>query len=143
VVSVLWLALEPGGAAPGAGVEAGLAGLSRGEAWLWLGFRVVGSTLTVPLAEELAFRGYLTRKLVSPGFETVRPGHFTWVSFIVSSVAFGLLHGRWLAGTLAGMACEWALYRRGQFTEAVYAHLTTNALIGAYVLCFGRWWMWS
>lgn len=142
-VFVLWLALETPGAARGAGVEADLAQLSRGAAWLWLGFRVIGSTITVPLAEELAFRGYLTRKLVSPAFETVRLGHFTWLSFLVSSVAFGLLHGRWLAGTLAGMAYAMALYRRGRMGEAVYAHMTTNALIAAYVLRFGRWSMWS
>jgi exosortase E/protease (VPEID-CTERM system) len=142
-VFVMWLALETPSAAQGAGLEAGLAQLSRGAAWLWLGFRVIGSTITVPLAEELAFRGYLTRKLVSPAFETVRLGRFTWLSFVVSSVAFGVLHGRWLAGTLAGMAYAGALYRRGQMGEAVYAHMTTNALIAVYVLCFGRWSMWS
>jgi hypothetical protein len=37
-------------------------------AGLWLSFWVIGSTLTVSLAEGLAFRGYLTRKLVSPAF---------------------------------------------------------------------------
>jgi CAAX prenyl protease-like protein len=117
--------------------------LSRGAAWLWVSFRVIGSIITVPLAEELAFRGYLIRKLVSPAFETVRVGQFTWLSFVVSSVAFGLLHGRWLAGTLAGMAYAAALYRRGEIGEAVYAHMTTNALIAAYVLWFGHWSLWS
>src|SRR5439155_22367517 len=78
-------------------------------------------------------RGYLTRKLVSPAFETVRFGHFTWLS----SVAFGLLHGRWLARPLAGMAYAVALYRRRQMGEMVYAHMTTNALIDAYVPRFG------
>ena len=67
----------------------------------------------------VAFRGYLIRKLVSPAFETVRPGHFTWLSFVASSVLFGALHGRWLAGTLAGMAYAAALYRRGHVEEAV------------------------
>ena len=52
---------------------------------------------------------------------------------VVSSVVFGLLHGRWLAGMLAGMAYAVALYRRGQMGGAVYAH----------VLCFGRWSLWS
>jgi len=141
-VFILWLALEP--RAPGGpGVEAGLAQLSRGAAGLWLAFRVIGSIVTVPLAEELAFRGYLIRKLVSPAFETVRSGHFTWLSFVASSVLFGALHGRWLAGTLAGMAYAAALYRRGHVEEAVYAHATTNALIAGHVLWFGRWSMWS
>jgi len=141
-VFILWVALETP-ASHGEGIAAGLAQSSRGAAWLWLGFRVIGSTITVPMAEELAFRGYLTRKLVSPAFETVRLGHFTWLSFVVSSVSFGLLHGRWFAGTLAGMAYAVALYRRGSMGDAVYAHMTTNALIAAYVLRFGRWAMWS
>jgi exosortase E/protease (VPEID-CTERM system) len=140
-VFVLWLVLEV--PTQGPGIEVSLAQLSRGTADLWLAFRVIGSTITVPLAEELAFRGYLTRKLVSPDFETVRPGQFTWLSFAGSSVLFGLLHGRWLAGTLAGMAYAGALYRRERIGEAVYAHMTTNALIAAYVLWSGRWSMWS
>src|SRR5215467_8521665 len=142
-VFALWLVLERTDPAHGGGIVAGLAQLSRGAAWLWVSFRVIGSIITVPLAEELAFRGYLIRKLVSPAFETVRVGHFTWLSFVASSVAFGLLHGRWLAGTLAGMAYAAALYRRGEIAEAVYAHMTTNALIAAYVLWFGHWSMWS
>jgi len=142
-VFALWVALETADPAHGAGIVPSLAQLSRGAAWLWVSFRVIGSIITVPLAEELAFRGYLIRKLVSPAFETVRVGHFTWLSFVVSSVAFGLLHGRWLAGTVAGMAYAAALYRRGEIGEAVYAHMTTNALIAGYVLWFGHWSMWS
>jgi len=141
-VFLVWLWLEPR-APGGAGIETGLARLSRGAAGLWLAFRVVGSVVTVPLAEELAFRGYLIRRLISPAFETVRPGQFTWLSFLVSSVLFGLLHGRVLAGMLAGMAYALILYRRGQVGEAVYAHMTTNALIAAHVLAFGRWSLWS
>ncbi len=143
VVFVLWLGLETSGGAQNGSVVDALARLSPGVAVLWLGCRVIGSTITVPLAEEFAFRGYLIRKLVSPAFESVRPGRFTWLSFVGSSVLFGALHGRWLAGTLAGMAYAAALYRRGRVADAVYAHMTTNALIAAYVLWSGRWSMWS
>jgi hypothetical protein len=41
------------------------------------------------------------------------------------------------------MAYAVALYRRGQMGDAVYAHMTTNALIAAYVLGAGRWSLWS
>jgi CAAX prenyl protease-like protein len=110
---------------------------------VWLTFRVLGSVIVVPLAEELAFRGYLLRKLIARDFENVPLDQFTWVSFIGSSVLFGLLHGRWVAGTLAGMAYAWAVYRRGQLGDAVLAHMTTNALIAACVLLQGRWALWS
>lgn len=56
---------------------------------------------------------------------------------------FGALHGRWLAGTLAGMAYVLALYRRGAIVDAIAAHATTNALIACVVLAMGRWSLWS
>jgi CAAX prenyl protease-like protein len=97
----------------------------------------------VPLAEELAFRAYLIRKLIANDFENVALGQFSWFSFLLTSVLFGLLHERWLAGTLAGMGYALALYRRGQIGDAVIAHMTTNALIAIFVLTQARWSLWS
>src|SRR5262249_33434480 len=108
----------------------------------WLLFRIVGSVFIVPLAEELAFRGYLTRQLITSDFEDVPPGQFTWLSFLLSSVLFGLLHRRLLAGVLAGMAFALALYRRRELADAVIAHAVANALIAVYVLAMGAWWLW-
>ena len=99
--------------------------------------------ITVPLAEELAFRGYLVRKLISSEFESVDPRRFTWLSFLLSSILFGAIHDRWLAGTLAGMAFALALYRRGRISDAVVAHATSNALIAAFVLSTGSWSLWT
>jgi len=56
---------------------------------------------------------------------------------------FGALHGRWLGGTLAGMAYALALYRRGEVVDAIVAHATTNALIAGFVLATGSWSLWS
>ncbi len=102
---------------------------------VWKVFRVIGSVLLVPLAEELLFRGYLLRKLLSIKFETVDPRRFTWLSWLVSSLLFGWLHQRWLAG----MAFAYAQYRNGHLLEAVVAHVTANALISVAVLAFGYW----
>ena len=78
-----------------------------------------------------------------PDFEKNSIVHFTWVSFIVSSVMFGLMHGRWLAGILAGMAFAIALYRKGQLSDAIVAHGVANALIAANVLLFDQWSLWE
>ena len=110
---------------------------------VWVCFRVLGSVLLVPLAEELAFRDYVMRKLVARDFENVPLGHFTWYAFLISSVLFGLLHGRWIAGSLAGMGYALALTRRGQLADAVLAHMTTNACIAVYVLSHNAWALWS
>jgi CAAX prenyl protease-like protein len=98
---------------------------------------------TEHLAEELAFRGYVIHKLVTQDFETVPLGRFTWFACLLSSILFGLLHGRWLAGTLAGIGYALALRQRGQLADAIVAHMTTNALIAAYVLSHQAWGLWS
>ena len=141
----IWMALEPLHHPDGANtaLASGLAQLPKAGAMTWLAFRVVGSVITVPIAEELAFRGYLIRRLVASDFTTVRPGQFTWLSFVISSMLFGALHGRWLAGTLAGMAYALTLYRRGEIVDAIAAHATTNALIAGFVLATGSWSLWS
>jgi exosortase E/protease (VPEID-CTERM system) len=143
-VFVLWLALEP--AASQAQTErlaSTLAGVPAKWVSAWLVFRVLGSVVIIPLAEELAFRGYLPRRLQSADFTQVPLGRFTWTSLVLSSLLFGLLHGRWLAGTLAGMAYALALRRRGNLSDAVLAHAVTNALLAAYVLATGAWSMWT
>ncbi|HEV3203310.1 MAG TPA: exosortase E/protease, VPEID-CTERM system [Gemmataceae bacterium] len=101
---------------------------------VWLIFRTLGSVLTVPLVEELAFRGYFPRRLISPDFQEVPLGKFTWLSFLVSSLLFGALHTRWLAGIAVGMLYVLVLYRRGKIGDPVIAHATTNFLLVVYVL---------
>jgi exosortase E/protease (VPEID-CTERM system) len=142
-VYLLWLALEPRADNPAAAALAsGLAGLPRVLAVVWLVCRVLGAVVTVPLAEELAFRGYLTRRLLARAFHTVPPGRFGWVPFLASSLLFGTLHGRFVAGTLAGVVYALVFYRRGRLGDAVLAHAVTNALLAAHVLATGSWSLW-
>jgi exosortase E/protease (VPEID-CTERM system) len=141
-VFALWMALDlpPTATEPATPWPAGRA---RGWAAVWLAFRVVGSVAVVPIAEELAFRSFLIRRLIGSDFTDVPPGRFTWGSFVISSLLFGALHGRWLAGTLAGLFYAVALYRRRELSDSVVAHATTNALIAAYILATGSWSMWN
>jgi exosortase E/protease (VPEID-CTERM system) len=143
-VFVVWLGLEWAmgftGEAPA--IPKALDEMPAGLATAWLIFRVLGSVVTVPMAEELAFRGYVLRRLVSPDFDKISL-RFTWLSFLLSSVLFGALHGRWLAGTVAGMFYAWAMYRRSRVGDAIMAHAVTNALIVADVLILGNWNLWS
>jgi exosortase E/protease (VPEID-CTERM system) len=138
----VWMFLEPEGHDRSTVLAEGLAQLPAWLTVVWVGCRVLGSVLTVPIAEELAFRGYVLHKLVARDFETVRPGQFTWFACLVSSILFGVLHGRWLAGILAGVGYALALRQRGQLADAVVAHMTTNALITTYVLSLHAWSLW-
>jgi exosortase E/protease (VPEID-CTERM system) len=108
----------------------------------WWVMRVIGSIAIVPLAEELAFRGYLLRRLVSADFEHVPPQRAGWVAVLVSSTVFGLLHGAWLAGIVAGVLFALAYRRRGRLFDAVLAHAWANGLLAAAAAATGRWSIW-
>ena len=143
VTFAIWIALVPSGPA-GEPLPAALQSVPFAWAAAWLAVRIVGYTVTAPLVEELAFRGYLTRRLMRSDFEHLPLGLFSWFSFVVSSLLFGALHGGlWLAGTIAGMTFALALYQRRAIGDAVVAHATTNGLIAMYVLTTGRWSMWG
>ena len=141
-VFLLWIALEPRMQDAGQVLAAAVDDLPRGWAVVWVGFRVLGSVVTVPLAEELAFRGYLIRRLTGGDFQTIPPGRFTAFACLASSLLFGAMHGRWLAGSLAGLAYALALRQRGELADAVLAHAVTNGLLAAYVLTTGAWGFW-
>jgi exosortase E/protease (VPEID-CTERM system) len=92
------------------------------------------SVILVPAAEELAFRGYLLRRVISSDFTEVSPSAFELRSFVISSVAFGMLQSSWVAGTVAGMLYAFAQYRRGRLEDAFLAHAVTSLLAFAYSL---------
>lgn len=120
--------------------------LAAWPSWLragWLSVRVLAAVVTVPIAEELAFRGFLVRRLMASDFESVGFQRFSFTAVLISSIAFGLLHGdRWLAGIAAGISYACAQKARGNFADAVVAHAITNALIAATVLWGGYWRLW-
>ena len=144
IAFLMWLALTRVAAGPS---YAGMAGELRalpnfvGAAWLFC--RIAASVVTVPIAEELAFRGFLLRYLISRDFERVRPQAFTWLSVLISCLAFGVLHGsQWLVGTIAGALYTGAYLRRGRIGDSVLAHATTNALLAGWILWSGDWSLW-
>ncbi len=142
-VFAVWIALVPRhDAASAEPLVEGLAALSPPAQFSWIALRVVGSVALVPIVEELAFRGYLLRRLVSANFTEVPYRTLTFISFAVSSLAFGLMHSALLAGTLAGMAYALAQYRRGRLIDAIAAHAVTNGLIAVDVLVNDAWALW-
>ena len=139
-----WMALEwaiegwPAEAAPPA------LQMAPGPArWGWIVARLLGAVVAVPLAEELAFRGYLIRRLATEEFDRLPPAQFTIWTLVASSVLFGAMHGtRWMAGIAAGLLYALAYLRKGQLADAVMAHAVTNGLIAAVVLGLGWWKLW-
>ncbi len=143
VVFAGWVALEAFAPQQGAALLGGLRDMPVAKALSWLAVRVVGSVVVIPIVEELAFRAYLIRRLARADFESVPFTSLPLLPVLASSIAFGLMHDRWVAGTLAGLAYAWILQRRGQLADPVAAHMTTNALIAAAVLLAGQWGLWA
>jgi exosortase E/protease (VPEID-CTERM system) len=108
--------------------------------WGWIISRVTATVLTVPVAEELAYRGFLMRRLQARDFDTLPYQRVGWTAIVVSSIVFGAAHGAlWLPGCFAGFAYAWIVRHRGQLGEAVTAHMTTNLLVASVALASGNW----
>jgi exosortase E/protease (VPEID-CTERM system) len=110
---------------------------------IWIVCRCAASVLVIPIAEELAYRGYLMRRLVNFDFESVPYRSVGWVALTVTAIIFGLAHGvMWLPGIAAGMAFGTLAIRRNSIGEAVVAHVTANALVAITVLGWDQWQLW-
>lgn len=134
----LWVATDPGDG-DAAALQTWLASLPLWLAALWIACRALGAIILVPMTEELAFRGFLQRALVRRDFFTVAPGHFTWLSFVATSLLFGLMHERWFAAALAGAIYALLVYRTNRLSDAIGAHMATNAVIMVWAIIMQQW----
>ena len=141
-VFVIWMALVPASAVQTQSMADNLSSASAPAALLWLLFRALGACLFIPIAEELAFRGYLLARLSGQEPMIASRLPFRWLAFLSSSLLFGLLHDAWLAGTIAGACYALARYRRGDTRDAIVAHMVTNTLLTLYVMTTGEWSYW-
>jgi CAAX prenyl protease-like protein len=105
-------------------------------------FRIAGAVLVVPLMEELFWRSFLIRYIINSKFDTVPLGTFTWASFLITVVLFGLEHNYILAGIMAGIFYNLLLYRTRSIAQCVLAHAVTNLMLAVYVLASGKWQFW-
>jgi exosortase E/protease (VPEID-CTERM system) len=140
VVFVLWTGKHALDHSP---MPAPLAAAGAATRIAWIAIRVVSAAITVPIAEELAFRGFLLRRLVAADFEPVAFQPVRWLPILISSAIFGVLHGdHQAAGIAAGVLYALAASWRGRLSDAIAAHATTNALLAVAVLVFHNWALW-
>ena len=144
LVFAVWIGIDHfDGGHPGSAIVSGLAGSPGWIRIAWLAVRTAAAVITVPIAQELAFRGFLIRRLLSPHFESLSPREYTVAAALISSLLFGMLHGeRWLAGTLAGLLYTTAFLGRGRIGDAIVAHATANSLLAAWVMSNAKWYLW-
>ncbi len=107
-----------------------------------IGVRLIGSSLVVPVMEELFWRSFLMRYLVNPDFRSVPMGAFTWFSFIGVAILFGLEHNRVIVGIIAGLIYGLLLIRQKNLKGVIIAHGVTNLGLGIYIVVTGNWMFW-
>lgn len=112
------------------------------SAWLFIGVRVLGSTLVVPPLEEVFYRSFLYRYLVKSDFLGVPLGYFHPTAFLVAAAIFGFAHYEWLPGILCALAYQGLVLRKKRLGDAMTAHAVTNFLLGLWVIGKGDWKFW-
>jgi exosortase E/protease (VPEID-CTERM system) len=142
LVAVVWLALTPADPERSAALAKRASETPSTLVGGWLAFRAFGSIFVAPVVEELAFRGYLARRLMARDFEAVDLREVGPGAILISSALFGAFHPQVIAGAFAGGAYALIAKHRGRLFDAVVSHATTNALLVAYAALTGRWSAW-
>ena len=111
-------------------------------AWFFVAVRTLGSTLVVPPLEEIFYRSFLYRFLISPEFQRVPLDRVHRTSMGLSAVLFAFTHQQWLAAILCAVAYQWLVLRKGRLGDAMTAHAITNFLLAVWVVARGAWNFW-
>ena len=115
---------------------------SKELAYFLIFFRLAGTSLVVPIFEELFWRSFLIRYIINPDFKSVPLGKFTWSSFIITTLLFASEHNEWLVGIIAGAVYNSLLYYRKDLFSCIIAHGVANLILGIYVLSTQSWQFW-
>ncbi len=108
-----------------------------------IGSRILRTAVLVPVIEELFWRAWLMRWLISPQFDRVRLGTYQAQSFWITALLFASEHGSfWDVGLIAGIAYNWWMIRTRSLGDCILAHAVTNACLCGYVLATHRWEYW-
>jgi uncharacterized protein len=108
---------------------------------LWL--RGIRAVVLVPVVEELFWRAWLMRWLISADFESIPLGTWSASAFWIVAVLFATEHGPfWDVGLAAGVLYNWWMLRTRSLGDLILAHAVTNACLSVYVVWSGRWEYW-
>lgn len=132
LIGVLWLLTAPSsdGVTP---LQAWLEAAPAALVFVWVVSRLLGTIVAVPIIEELFFRGYVLSKINTGGLTR------GIAAVAVSSLLFGVLHGRILEASLAGLVFGLLYMRTGRLGDAIISHAVANAVIAAFALYVGDW----
>ena len=106
--------------------------------------RIFRTVVLVPIIEELFWRAWLMRWLISPRFEKVALGAYQPAAFWIVALLFAAEHGPyWDVGLVTGVIYNWWMVRTRSLGDCILAHAITNACLCGYVVATHRWEYWS
>lgn len=106
---------------------------------IWISTKIFGYILVSPIAEELAFRGFLVRRLENTDFSSISLKSTRPKAWIISSILFGVFHQQWILATIAGLGFCWIAKFKNNVWDAIHAHVTANFIIAMYALYSSHW----
>lgn len=139
IVYLLWMAMVPANPEVDATFAIELNSVPLSVMIGWIALRLIGFSIVVPVLEELAFRGGLTRLIGGKLSPMIGQRSAAMIALAVSSLAFGYMHVDVLAGTLAGLAFGLLVLQSGRVGDAIIAHAVTNFLLAITVMVTGHW----
>lgn len=105
--------------------------------------RILRASAVVPIIEELFWRAWLMRWLISPRFEQVKLGTYRPAAFWVTVILFASEHGPyWDVGLVAGIVYNWWMLRTKSLGDCILAHAVTNACLCIYVVATRHYEYW-
>ncbi|MGH9558550.1 MAG: CAAX prenyl protease-related protein [Bryobacteraceae bacterium] len=108
-----------------------------------LALRTLRAVVIVPIVEELFWRAWLMRWLISPHFQKLPLGAYTAASFWIVAALFASEHGPyWDVGLITGIIYNYWMVRTKNLGDLILTHAVTNACLSAYVIGAGKWEYW-
>jgi uncharacterized protein len=104
--------------------------------------RLLGSSLVVPMLEEVFYRSFVYRYLIDQNFLTVPLSRYQPLSVLITSLVFAFSHVEWFAGLLCGIAYQALVIWKGRLGDAITAHGVTNLLLAIWIVWRGAWQFW-
>ena len=108
----------------------------------YLVLTVGGYAVVTPVVQELAFRGWLQRRLQDRDFELVRQGSLTPLAVLLPALLFGLLNGNLLGGFFLSVLASGATSLRGRLSDAVFLHVGVRTALVIVAIGSGHHELW-
>jgi hypothetical protein len=119
--------------------------LADNPTWMYtfVGIRLLGLCLVIPIAEEFFARGFLMRYIEDIDWDQIPVGEATWRG-LAGIIGYGAMThpGEILAAVAWFSLVTWMYLKTKNIWDCVIAHSITNILLAVYVLATATWELW-